>query len=159
LTANEPLVPASNSTTPASTDAISDRVGPSLPSRTRSKPTAADPTAQLRNLVVDKLEGMKARDLCLIDVRGRTDVTDFLVIASGTSTRHVKAMAQDVVEAAKAADLPPLGLEGEREAEWVLVDLGDVVVHLMLPRTREFYGLERLWGVDVPTQSSESAQA
>ena len=101
-------------------------------------------------LAIDKLEGMKARDLSLIDVRGRTSVTDFLVVASGTSTRHVKAMADDVVEAAKALDHAPLGVEGEREAEWVLVDLGDLIVHLMLPRTREFYGLERIWGVEVP---------
>lgn len=133
----------------------SSRVGSSLPSRNRSKPPADDdPSAQLRDAVVGKLEGMKARDLSMIDVRGMTSVTDFLVIASGTSTRHVKAMADDVVEAAKALEQPPLGVEGEREAEWVLVDLGDLVVHLMLPRTREFYGLERMWGVDVPKPDS-----
>lgn len=129
------------------------RVTPLAPSPSHQA-SLADPSAQLRELVVHKLEAMKARDLCLIDVRGRTSVTDFLVIASGTSTRHVKAMADDVVEAAKAADQQPLGVEGEREAEWVLVDLGDLIVHLMLPRTREFYGLERMWGLDVPRSES-----
>ncbi len=161
MTANEPVTPALDGTPLTHTDSVSDRVSRSLPSRTRSKPTAAaDPTVRLRDVVVDKLDAMKAKELCVIDVRGRTSVTDFLVIASGTSTRHVKAMAQDVVEAAKTIDVPPLGVEGEREAEWVLVDLGDVVVHLMLPRTRDFYGLERMWELDVPhSESHELANA
>ena len=70
-----------------------------------------------------------------------------LVVASGTSSRHVKSIADEVVKKAKHAGLPPIGVEGQREAEWVLVDLGDVIVHVMLPRTREFYSLERLWTV------------
>ncbi|MCB1627719.1 MAG: ribosome silencing factor [Xanthomonadales bacterium] len=102
---------------------------------------------------------MKARDLRLIDVRGRTSITDFLVIASGTSNRHVRAMAEEVIVAAKTIDNAPLGVEGEREGEWVLVDLGDVVVHLMQPRTREFYGLERMWGLDVPVAAEAAAAA
>lgn len=155
MTAKKSLQSAPISTNPSATDSASRRVSPSLPARSRSKPRVDDdPSAQLRSAVVGKLEGMKARDLSMIDVRGRTSVTDYLVIASGTSTRHVKAMADDVVEAAKALQQPPLGVEGERESEWVLVDLGDVVVHLMLPRTREFYGLERMWGVDVPRSDS-----
>lgn len=159
MIANKSVTPALASTPATQTDSLSDRVSRSLPSRTRSKPTA-DPTERLRDVVVDKLDAMKAKELCVIDVRGRTSVTDFLVIASGTSTRHVKAMAQDVVEAAKSMDVPPLGVEGEREAEWVLVDLGDVVVHLMLPRTRDFYGLERLWDLEVPdSESHELANA
>jgi ribosome-associated protein len=83
----------------------------------------------------------------MIDVRGKTGVTDFMVIASGTSSRHVKSIADEVIKQAKQIGQPPLGVEGEREAEWVLVDLGDIVVHVMLPRVREFYGLERLWTV------------
>ena len=90
---------------------------------------------------------LKANDVVEIDVRGKTSVCDFMVVASGTSTRHVKAIADEVVRFAKKLDCQPLGVEGEQEAEWVLVDLGDVVVHVMLPRVREFYALERLWTV------------
>jgi len=82
-----------------------------------------------------------------IDVRGKSSVADYFVIASGTSSRHVKSIAEEVVRFAKKLDMMPLGVEGEREAEWVLVDLGDVVVHVMLPRVRELYALERLWTV------------
>ena len=80
-------------------------------------------------------------------MRGKSSVTDFRVVVSGTSTRHVKSIADEVMKFAKRLDVQPLGVEGEREAEWVLVDLGDVVVHVMLPRVREFYALERLWTV------------
>ena len=93
------------------------------------------------------VEEIKAKDVVEIDVRGKTSVTDHLVIASGTSTRHVKSIADEVIKFAKKLGAMPLGVEGEREAEWVLVDLGDVVVHVMLPRVREFYALERLWTV------------
>ena len=93
------------------------------------------------------VEELKAKDVVEIDVRGKSSVCDFMVIASGTSTRHVKSIADEVVKFAKRLDVVPLGVEGEREAEWVLVDLGDVVVHVMLPRVREFYALERLWTV------------
>ena len=93
------------------------------------------------------MEEIKARDVTEIDVRGKTSVTDYMVVASGTSTRHVKSIADEVVRFAKKTGVMPLGVEGEREAEWVLVDLGDVIVHVMLPRIREFYALERLWTV------------
>ena len=97
--------------------------------------------------VLEAVAGIKAVDVTEIDVRGKTSVCDFMVIASGTSSRHVKSIANEVVKFAKRLDYQPLGVEGEREAEWVLVDLGDVVVHVMLPRVREFYALERLWTV------------
>jgi ribosome-associated protein len=122
--------------------------------RTRKKPTAAAaPADRLRSLVLAALDDLKARDVREIDVREKSSVTDLLVVASGTSSRHVKSIADEVVRKAKQAGLPPIGVEGQREAEWVLVDLGDIVVHVMLPRTREFYGLERLWtvGDDMPT--------
>lgn len=122
--------------------------------RTRKKPTAAQTAAgQLRALVLAALDDLKARDVREIDVREKSSVTDLLVVASGTSSRHVKSIADEVVRKAKKAGLPPIGVEGQREAEWVLVDLGDIVVHVMLPRTREFYGLERLWtvGDQMPT--------
>ena len=92
-------------------------------------------------------EDLKAKDLVEIDVRGRSSVADYMIVVSGTSTRHVKSIADEVVRFAKNLDVMPLGVEGEREAEWVLVDLGDVIVHVMLPRGRVFYALERLWTV------------
>jgi ribosome-associated protein len=104
-------------------------------------------TATLRKSVIDALDELKAKDVREIDVRGKTSIADLLVIASGTSARHVKSIADEVVKFAKKAGVMPLGVEGEQEAEWVLVDLGDVIVHVMLPRIREFYGLERLWTV------------
>ncbi len=106
-----------------------------------------DVFAKLHGVVIKAVEDLKARETIEIDVRGKTSITDLIVITSGTSTRHVRSIADEVVRAAKKAGLPPIGVEGEREAEWVLVDLGDIVVHVMLPRTREFYGLERLWTV------------
>lgn len=106
------------------------------------------------------VEEIKARDVVEIDVRGKSSVCDFMVIASGTSTRHVKSIAEEVVKFCKRLGIQPLGVEGEREAEWVLVDLGDVIVHVMLPRVREFYALERLWTVgDEPPQDAEEAVA
>lgn len=99
----------------------------------------------LLEAVLKALEDMKAKDVVVIDVRNRTSITDDLVFASGTSTRHVKSLADSVAKAARDIKMPPIGVEGEKEAEWVLVDLADVVVHVMLPKTREFYALERLW--------------
>jgi ribosome silencing factor RsfS/YbeB/iojap len=114
----------------------------------RGKPKRElDVVEQLQQSVMRALDDMKARDVNAIDVRDKTSVADTLVVASGTSSRHVKSIADEVVRQAKRLGLPPIGVEGEREGEWVLVDLGDVIVHIMLPRTREFYGLERLWTV------------
>jgi ribosome-associated protein len=117
-------------------------------------------TATLRQSVVDALDELKAKDVREIDVRGKTSIADLLVIASGTSARHVKSIADEVLRFAKKAGVHPLGVEGEGEGEWVLVDLGDVIVHVMLPRIREFYGLERLWTVgDRDEGESEAARA
>ncbi len=117
-------------------------------------------TATLRKSVIDALEELKAKDIREIDVRGKTSIADLLVIASGTSARHVKSIADEVTRFAKKAGVMPLGVEGEVEGEWVLVDLGDVIVHVMLPRIREFYGLERLWTVgDHGHASDVAAQA
>ena len=102
------------------------------------------------------LEEMKAKDAIEIDVRGKTSIADYLVVASGTSSRHVKSVADEVVKFAKNCGVMPLGVEGGNEAEWVLVDLGDVIVHVMLPRIREYYALERLWTVgDQPPEQDE----
>lgn len=110
-------------------------------------PALAKETAFLRKQVVAALDELKAKDVNEIDIRARASFADLLFIASGTSTRHVKSIADEVVKFVKKAGMMPLGIEGQREAEWVLVDLGDIVVHVMLPRIREFYGLERLWSV------------
>lgn len=98
----------------------------------------------LKTLAVDALEELKARDITLLDVSRLTSVTDLMLIASGTSTRHVAALAGNLVEKAKASGVVPLGVEGENGADWMLVDLGDLVVHVMLPETRQLYDLERL---------------
>ena len=102
---------------------------------------------RLLNIVVDAIDDMKGVDLMVIDVRDMTSITDRMVITSGTSTRHVKSIADSVALKAKQAGFPALGVEGAQAGEWVLIDLGDVVVHVMTPAIREFYALEKLWAV------------
>ncbi|WP_281645122.1 ribosome silencing factor [Parendozoicomonas sp. Alg238-R29] len=104
---------------------------------------------ELKNLVVGTLEETKGKDITVLDVSDKTDVTDAMIIVSGTSSRHVKSLADNLVKTCKEAGVMPLGVEGEEQAEWVLVDLGDVVVHLMMPSARQFYDLERLWEASV----------
>ena len=101
----------------------------------------------LSDLVVNALEEVKGQDIVKLDVRKMTTVTDYMVVASGTSNRHVKALADAVAEKAKEAGQRPVGVEGEEGSEWVLLDLGDTLVHVMLPRVREFYNLEKLWSL------------
>ena len=87
-------------------------------------------------------------DPVVLDVRDKTSITEAMIIVSGNSGRHVKAIADNLVEEAKSKGVRPLGVEGEDAAEWILVDLGDVVVHVMMERVRELYRLERIWGID-----------
>ena len=101
----------------------------------------------LTDLVVDALDDVKARDIVRLDVRDMTAVTDYMVVASGTSNRHIKALVDNVAEKAKAAGHRPIGIEGEDGGEWVVLDLHDTLVHVMLPKGREFYNLEKLWSI------------
>ena len=111
-------------------------------------------TEELLQTVIDALDELKAQDLSVIDVRNKTSVTDYMVIASGTSDRHVHGLAKNVVEKLAERKIKPLGVEGEHARDWVLVDLGDVVVHVMLPQTREHYQLEKLWQVDFAEEAT-----
>ncbi|MBT8125981.1 MAG: ribosome silencing factor [Gammaproteobacteria bacterium] len=112
-------------------------------------------TEELKSLVIGALEDLKAERIVALDVRDKTDVTDYIIVASGNSSRHVKAIANNVVVEAKKAGQTPLGVEGETDGEWMLVDLADVVVHVMQPQVRQFYNLESLWQVDM-TRRQES---
>ena len=102
---------------------------------------------QLCDLIVNALEDVKAKDIVKLDVRKLTTVTDYMIVASGTSNRHVKALAEAVFEKTRDAGHRPAGVEGEEGSEWVLLDLQDALVHVMLPRVREFYNLEKLWSL------------
>lgn len=123
----------------------------------KSSPSVPD-SRQLCELAVAALEDSKGESIEVLDLTDRSTFADYMIVASGTSSRQVKAMADRLVQRAKASGCTPLGVEGDREAEWVLVDLADVVVHLMLPQTRAFYNLEKLWSAAPPVRSS-SAQA
>jgi ribosome-associated protein len=105
---------------------------------------------QLKDLVLRTLDDMKARDVLVLDVLGKTSITNLMIVASGTSERHVKAVAETVVYRAKEAGEMPLGMEGLTDGQWALVDLNDLVLHVMLPKVRDYYQLERLWGTASP---------
>jgi ribosome-associated protein len=111
---------------------------------------------ELVALALAALDDGKGKDIKVIDVRDKTNVTDYMVIASGTSDRHVVSLADRVVERIKENHLMPLGVEGQNTGEWVLVDLGDAIIHVMKPQTREFYQLEKLWQGDHPAMASAS---
>lgn len=114
---------------------------------------------ELLAITLAALEDMKAVDVQVIDVRDLTTITDVMVIAGGTSTRHVKAIADNVALEAKRHGVTALGVEGDKGAEWILVDLADVVVHVMMPEIRAFYALEKLWSVGNSEQSVQDADA
>ncbi|QOC22101.1 ribosome silencing factor [Wenzhouxiangella sp. AB-CW3] len=113
--------------------------------------------SQLRDLAIAALEDAKASDIQVIDLAERSTFADFMIICSGTSSRQVKAAAERVALRAKSAGVRPFGIEGTDECEWVLVDLCDVVVHVMQPQARAFYNLEKLWSA--PPAATHSAQA
>lgn len=106
---------------------------------------------QLGELIVEALDDVKAKDIVKLDVRDMTTVTDYMIVASGSSNRHVKALVDNVAEKAREAGVKPIGVEGEEGGEWVLLDLQDALVHVMLPKVREFYNLEKLWSLGAAT--------
>ena len=125
-------------------------------SRAAANRDAAARAAALKTVVINALDDMKALEIKVLDVRGLTDVADTMVIASGTSDRHVRSVAQKLVEKTKAAGFRPHGVEGQQDSDWVLIDLNEMIVHVMLPRVREFYGLEKLWDM---TTTKRAARA
>ncbi len=102
---------------------------------------------QISQLVIQALADLKAQNVTLLDIADKTSIADAMVIATGTSDRHVGALANEVVVKAKSRGVQPLGVEGELKSDWVLVDLGDVIVHVMTQKARDFYELEKLWSV------------
>jgi ribosome-associated protein len=135
-----------------STRKIRDGKKAVAPAKTVRKPKAPS----LKTVVLAALDDMKALEVKFLDVRGLTDIADFMVIASGTSDRHVRSVAQRVVEKAKEAGFRPHGVEGQQDGDWVLIDLNEMIVHVMLPRVREFYGLEKLWDMTVTKRAARA---
>lgn len=116
---------------------------------------------EIKKQIVDALDDAKARDICVMDVRCITDITDYMIVASGTSNRHVMSVADKVIESIRNTGNKPLGVEGENIGEWVLIDFGDVIVHVMQPVIRDYYQLEKLWAtsavdgiIDTPSSSA-----
>ena len=131
---------------------------PKTARKSAAKPGAAsNAKPSLKTVVIDALADMKALEVKVLDVRGLTDIADYMVIASGTSDRHVRSVAQRVVEKTKEAGFRPHGVEGQQDGDWVLIDLHDLIVHVMLPRVREFYGLEKLWDMTVSKRAAARA--
>jgi ribosome-associated protein len=152
-------VPIKRKSPSKSASAAKKKAAKPRPARKSSAKTGAAGTAKpsLKAVVLAALDDMKALEVKVLDVRGLTDITDFMVIASGTSDRHVRSVAQRVVEKIKEAGFRPHGVEGQQDADWVLIDLNDMIVHVMLPRVREFYGLEKLW--DMTSAKRAAARA
>ena len=114
-------------------------------------------TEELKKLAITALEDLKAEDILVLDVKGKTTITDWIIVATGSSSRHVRSIANNVVIETKKANAPHLGSEGEEDGEWVLVDLGDVIVHVMQRQAREYYDLESLWSVDIAHRKEQDA--
>lgn len=109
---------------------------------------------KLVETILAVLDDLKAQDVVCLDVSHLTSITDTMIVASGRSDRHVRAIADALIERCKAAGIRPLGVEGEEAGEWVLVDLTDAIVHVMLPKTREFYDIEKLWDISRPREEA-----
>ena len=109
----------------------------------------------MQQKILNSLEDTKAQEITVLDVQGKSDMTDFMIIATGNSTRHVKSIAANLIKDMKDANQQPLGCEGEENGEWVLVDLENIVVHLMQRDVRDFYNLEKLWGTPITKEIAE----
>ena len=131
--------------------AAAKKTAPPIASVSRIRP--------LVQVVEGALDEMKAVNVRVLDVHKLTDIADTMIIASGNSDRHVRSIADRIVEHAKKGGFRPMGVEGERDGEWVLVDLQDVIVHIMLPRVREFYRLENLWDVSAARREASERTA
>jgi ribosome-associated protein len=112
-------------------------------------------TEEIKKLVINALENMQAKDITVIDVKGRSSVTDYMILATGTSKKHAQAVCDNASTDAKANGLKPLGAEGRDSSDWMLLDLGDVIVHVMTEQARHFYDLERLWGEPTTEQNTD----
>ena len=122
--------------------------------KTTSKPLTS---AELRDLVVNAMEDLKAQDIQVLDVSKQSDVADYMIIASGSSSRQVSAIADNIIDDSKKQGMRPLGDEGKETGEWVLVDLGDVIAHVMQTSVRDFYQLEKLWSGLEPIEQKSHA--
>ncbi len=111
---------------------------------------------QLNTLITNALEDLKGKDIVTMDVSELSDVMDTLIIASGTSNRHVKSLASNAVQDAKDNGMPAIGVEGLESGEWVLADFGDTVLHVMMPATRDFYDLEKLWSMEPSSRQQDT---
>lgn len=111
-------------------------------------------TNKLTQLVIDALEDLKGQNITVLDVKDLTTITDTMIVASGTSNRHVRSLADNVVSKAKEEGEQPVGVEGEAQGDWILVDLNNVLVHVMVPKVRDFYNLEKLWNISPAARAS-----
>ena len=109
-------------------------------------------SARLREMIAATLEEYKAEDISVVDLAGKSSIADHMIVASGSSHRHVGSLADRMIERLKKAGVVMVGVEGRRQADWVLLDVGEVIVHLFRPEVREFYNLEKMWAVPIPEQ-------
>lgn len=116
-------------------------------------------SSSIQTVVLETLDTLKASQITVMDVRKLTTITDTMVIATGNSNRHTRAIAEHILKKVKQHGYTPLGVEGVADGEWILLDLGDVVVHIMLAKTRDFYNLEKLWHTKAPVNTSLLARA
>jgi ribosome-associated protein len=152
-----PTKPATSLKRKKAVPAPKPKAAPPKPKAAPKSKAATKPKApSLKTVVLDALDDMKALEVKFLDVRGLTDIADTMVIASGTSDRHVRSVAQRVVEKAKESGFRPHGVEGQQDGDWVLIDLNEMIVHVMLPRVREFYGLEKLWDMTATKRAARN---